>query len=325
MHSWAKGEAPSLRSLLSLSGPPSLLMAVITNKAEEMNGGWEAVRPCAEYDFTVAGRRRRPHGVAASHLVIRERGEDWSAVYPYMSGQLDKDFSYVYTSGLSSKAHGDSASHFNPPQVPPPPPKYHAQPLPLDPVTPYRSSQLDPSTRSDLANIISMQLKPELLVEQLIIENRLRTMSLAAFPPLEGIKCDRNGTNQKLPMKSHSTPTLVPQHRKHRKHRRRKPRAPLEWCELARGSQLEVGEERLIAGQPFDGRRQGDLSLLLGSKCLKYHNKKEKGKWVGDSIAYVGGPVPLPVVAPTLEPCGELDHTPTRWKPNKLTSLLPSQ
>lgn len=320
MHSWTKGEAPSLRSLLSLSGPPSLLMAVVTNKAEEMNGGWEAVRPCAEYDFTVAGRRRRPHGVAASHLMIGERGEDWSAMYPYMSGQLNEDFSYVYTGELSSKTHGNSASHFNPPPVPLPPPNYHAQTFPLDPVTPYRSSQLDPSARSDLANIISMQLKPELLVEQLIIENRLRTMSLAAFPPLEGIKCDRNGTNQKLPTKSHSTPTLVPQHRKHR---RRKPRAPLEWCELARGSQLEVGEERLLAVQPFDGRRQP--SLLLGSSGPKYRNKKEKGKWVGDSIAYVGGPVPLPVVAPTLEPSGELDHTPTRWKPNKLTSLLPPQ
>jgi len=123
-------------------------------------------------------------------------------------------------------------------------------------VSPYRSSQLDLSARSDLANIISMQLKPELLVEQLIIENRLRTTRLAAFPPLEGIKCDRNGTNQKLPTKSHSTPTLVPQHRKHR---RRKPRAPLEWCELARGSQLEVGEQPLFAVQPFDRRRKGDL------------------------------------------------------------------
>jgi len=77
--------------------------------------------------------------------------------------------------------------------------------------------------------------------------------------------------------------------------------------------------------QPFDRRRKGDLSLLLGSSGPKYHNKKEKGKWVGDSIAYVGGPVPLPVVSPTLEPSGESDHTPTRWKPNKLISLHPPQ
>ena len=322
MHSWVKGEAPSLRSLLSVSRPPSLLTALVSYKAEEMISGWEAVRPCAEYDCTVAGRRRRPHGAAAaSTLTIRARDEDQNTVHLYMSGQLDEDYSYVYTGGLSSKA-GDSVSQCHPSQLPLPPPKYHAQTLLLDPVTPFRSSQLDTSTRSDLANIISMQMKPELLVEQLIIENRLRTMSLAAFPLLEGIGSNRSGANQKLPTKSHSTPTLVPQHRKHR---RRKPRAPLEWCELARGSQPGVGEGFLTAVQPFDGRSQGDHSLFLRTSGLTYTNKKDKGRWAGDSIEYVGGPVPLPVVAPTLEPGEELSHATTRWRPNKLTSLLPPQ
>ena len=55
MHSWAKGEAPSLRSLLSVSRPPSLLTALVSYKADEMISGWEAVRPCAEYDCTVWG------------------------------------------------------------------------------------------------------------------------------------------------------------------------------------------------------------------------------------------------------------------------------
>lgn len=295
LHSWSEGETPSLRSLLSLSGPSSILTALISNRVEDMNGGWKAVRPCAEYGCTPAERRRRSHGVAVTPL--RKRGEDEREEYPYMSGHLDEEYSYVYSRKHSSKPSSGPVHPLHPPM-------YHRQTVLPDPVMPYRTTQLDSPAHSELANLVAMQLRPEILVERIVIENRLRTMSLAAFPVLEGIGCGKNSAaKQTASSKSKSTPMLVPQHRKHQ---RRKPQFSLEWCPLSK--QPVVGDL-----PPVDSGRQRDM----------YRNKPAcKGQWAGDGIAYTSGSVPLPVVAPTLETMEPSDHTPNRWRPNKLTSFL---
>ena len=295
LHSWSKGEASSLRSLLSLSGPSSILTALISNRVEDMNGGWKAVRPCAEYGCTPAERRRRSHGPAVTPL--RKRGEDEREEYPYMSGHLDEEYSYVYSRERSSKPSSCPVRPLHPPM-------YHRQMVLPDPVMPYRAAQLDPPAHSELTNLVAMQLRPEILVERIVIENRLRTMSLAAFPVLEGIGCGRNSAaKQTASSKSKSTPMLVPQHRKHQ---RRKPQFSLEWCPLSK--QPVMGNL-----QPVDSERQREM----------YRNKLAgKGQWAGDGIAYTSGSVPLPVVAPTLETMEQGDHTSNRWRPNKLTSFL---
>lgn len=295
LHSWSKGEAPLLKSLLSLSGPSSLLTALISNRTEDMSGGWKAVRPCAEYGCAPAGRRRRSQMAAVTPL--RKRGENEREEYSYMSGRLDEEYSYVYSSQRSSKPSSG-------PVCPLHPPGYHRQMVLPDPVVPYRSAQLDSSAHMELANLVAMQLRPEILVERIVIENRLRTMSLAAFPVLEGIGCGRNSAaKQTASSKSKSTPMLVPQHRKHQ---RRKPPVSLEWCPLSR--QPVVGDV-----QSVDSRREGGM---------RPNKLSGKGQWTGDGIAYSSGSVALPVVIPTLETLEQGDHTPNRWRPNKLTSFL---
>ena len=299
LHSWSKGEAPSLKSLLSLSGPSSVLTALLVNRVEDMNGGWKAVRPCAEYGCTPAERRRRSRGAAVTPL--RKRGEDEREEYPYMSGHLDEEYSYVYSRKRSSKPSSG-------PVRPLYPPVYHRQMVLPDPVMPYQTTQVDSPACSELANLVAMQLRPEILVERIVIENRLRTMSLAAFPVLEGIGCGRSSAaKQTASSKSKSTPMLVPQHRKHQ---RRKPQSSLEWCPLSK--QPVVGDLQPVH---VDRGRQGEMGV--------YRNKLAgKGQWAGDGIAYTSGSVPLPVVVPTLETMEQGDHTPNRWRPNKLTSFL---
>lgn len=196
--------------------------------------GWRLVRPSAAYVITphTASKRRSVsvHGIetpterkseqASIHTDYPRHSDDLS----YMSGYIDENYSYVYKDGVSSKITNGRPSSL--------PTMYKCFPkVDLGPVFPYRHP--DPNTQSDIAKIVAMQLKPELVVEQLIIENRLRTMSLTGFPKLnlEGVGISTKG--ERPSTKSGSAPLLrvakkQSQHKE--KKRKRRVRVPLEWC-----------------------------------------------------------------------------------------------
>ena len=191
--------------------------------------GWKQVRPSAAYVIpSTPSMTRRKRVVQGAQACAGQQSQNVSApsiplVPPYMSGYLDEDYSYVYRGGLSSEARQDSASyplyrHF---------PTQTKSTIELEPVLPYRHA--DPSTRTDISRIVSMQLKPEILVEHLLIENRLRTMSLGKIPSLEGVGV--NG-DQKAAQKSDSAPLLRKTTSQAAKKRRQKVQPHLEWCKL---------------------------------------------------------------------------------------------
>ncbi len=179
---------------------------------------------------------------------------------------------------------------------------------------------MDPSTRTQLEQILALQLKPELLVEQLIIENRLRTMSLNAFPVLEGIgfegKRGKVGRgDQKLPPKSFSTPSIhslnefapPPQHRKHR---RRKPKQR-QWWGFSNPPVQGEAQEFPAVMLPFDSTRkhghgfQGlgsvtSLPKLTASKA-KNNPPRANHRQTGDASNGCQVQYALAVVAPELE------------------------
>lgn len=304
MHSWLDEEAPALKILFSCSGAPYgyLRRGLVADLPEEIVCGWKPVRPCAQYDCTRTGRRRR--GAAAPSPLLQQ-AVPHNSDFPYMSGQLDENFSYVYKGGLSRRGTGEQ---------PPPPghafprspvhPACHTQTIVLDPPIPYRSSQMEPTARTELAKIVALQLKPELLVEQIIIENRLRTMSLNAFPMLEvkGVE-GRSRTRAvecRMPTQSYSSPALVSQHCKHRK-RKPKLKPSLEWCALAGKDQ-----DFAVALQPFDNRT-GVSGSRVDHRCL--------GEEDSPGAVRYG----LPVVAPLLE---EQHHAGRTGKPKKLNPLM---
>ena len=193
--------------------------------------GWKQVRPSATYVVPstpfVARRKRVVQGaqacVAQQSHSISVSTPSTPLVPPYMSGYLDEDYSYVYRGGLSSEVRQDGVSyplyrHF---------PTQTKSTIELEPVIPYKHA--DPSTRTDISRIVSMQLKPEILVEHLLIENRLRTMSLGTIPSLEGVGVN---TDQKAAQKSDSAPLLRKTTSQAMKKRRQKIQPPLEWCKL---------------------------------------------------------------------------------------------
>ena len=184
----------------------------VSDRAEEMCCGWKAVRPSATYDLTRPPRRKKaPAATAlytASTVSVRSRNDDSDGKRPNMSGELDENCSYIYKGGLSSRA--DTGNDAAAASRPSPQPQRHVQTVTLEPSTAnYTSANALVNCRDELSRILALQLKPELLVEQLIIENRLRTMSLAAFPVLEGREESRLKESDSSRY-SHSTPALLP-------------------------------------------------------------------------------------------------------------------
>lgn len=295
MHSWDKREAASLKALLSFSEVPysSVDAGPVANHPAEGTCGWKSVRPCAEYDCTVrAGKKRTTKCPAASNrFPAQNQGVDLS----YMTGHLDENFSYTYPRGgrASMPKYGTRDSS----QYPVPQPTCRRQLLSLNPVVPFRSAQLGQDAHTELATIMAQQMKPELLVEQIIIENRLRTMSLNAFPILGIGPAIDSDPHKKLPSKSFSSPSL-PQHRK-RKRRKIPAAAPrphqVEWCPLAStGSRAEL----LL---PFSGKQSQGPPGFLGNSSLTKAAKSKRTQEAGPrGHPLEQGALPLPVVSPNL-------------------------
>ena len=175
---------------------------------------WENVRPSALYDLTnlhTANSQRRRTKRNSGNQYPLARGAvslpnlRTTKVAPspkefsesYMSGYLDENFSYIHPGGLSErsgaieehKLHKESPMHH-----------YNAKPskqrhtsqsisthtLTLDSVFASRlyAAQMDSRTRSEISKIVAMQLRSDVLAEQLFVESRLRSLDLNAFPLL---------------------------------------------------------------------------------------------------------------------------------------------
>ena len=187
----------------------------VSDQTEEMCCGWKRIRPSAEYDLTAKTARSKrkkaapaapPELAATSSLSLVSQDGENAAKCPYMSGELDETFSYIYKGGLSNRAENRNTGtesvqkNLSTQSLS----QKHIQTVTLMPSQPTGAQALA-NCRAELSRILALQLKPEILVEQLIIENRLRTMSLAAFPVLEDIGA---GGGRSDKMYSHSTPAL---------------------------------------------------------------------------------------------------------------------
>ena len=224
-------------------------MEPVSNHVDQMCYGWRPIRPSAVYDLTKPTTRRRKIVPAPAALSVVSKGDETRVECPYMSGELDENCAYVYKGGLSDRAEGGASEnkHAQYPFHYPPQLQKRVQTVTLEPSLLNDASAHAASCRAELSRILSLQLKPELLVEQLIIENRLKTMSLTAFPVLES-------RDSKVPrsdgMYSHSTPTLpnthvnyqTPRHGKYRGRERThqhkpparqevKPPTYMQWCD----------------------------------------------------------------------------------------------
>ena len=270
-----------------LPGPPTQ-----PSKGELAISGWEKVRPRAVYDLTATSqeprRRRRQFSdqallrdvVSMPNLCTKNTDlETWK--WSYMSGYLDEDFSYVYTGGLSersSKANpkpGHKKSSSSDSQRT----SVSTCSLTLDPAslfTSRHSAYVEPRTQyGEISKMFAMQLKPELLAQQLLIENRLRNVDLSTHPDLQRDsvrsgreKSDTESTN--ATSLAHAKSTHLQQTRKLRRQRRPKPKM---WCPLPAN---EESHQQLPIDLSFNTRsqvtRHPNSDVAVNSKA-RLHNQ----------------------------------------------------
>ena len=287
----------------SLLAGPTLLNKVTPSR-------WENVRPRAVYDLTnnlhslnyPPKRRIKRHSgnqfalargaVSLPNLRSKAALSHKEFTESYMSGYLDENFSYVHPGGLSERS-GAIEEHKLHKETP----LYHHSMEPLQKQTSHSVSmhtltldsvfasrlyaaQMDPRTRNEISRIIAMQLRPDILAEQLIVENRLRNLDLNAFPVL-GLGNHNSGCGAKnletergksLTKNSFSAPPMISSsashvqdqrqqshtQRKKGEKRRRKPESKtlFEWCPI--GCQ----EPQYITDLPFDSPQHKRFGTL---------------------------------------------------------------
>ena len=232
-----------------LPGPPQ----ISSRKGAWALTGWENVKPNAVYDLTATSnsqepRRRKRHFtdqlllrdvVSMPNLCTKRPGnsetQKWSA---YMSGELDEQFSYVYTGGLSERSCKTnpneqikkSSPHGHNPQRA----SVSTCNLALDPASLFNSRlHIEPVPRTQygqISKMFAMQLKPELLAQQLLVEKRLRNVDPNTHPDLQKDvarsgreKSDTECTDAATSL-VHSKSTNLQQTRKLKRQRRPQPK-----------------------------------------------------------------------------------------------------
>lgn len=267
----------------------------VSDRAEEMCCGWKPVRPSAIYNLVKP--RRKKAGAAlytASTISVHSKDNESDRKYPYMNGELDENYSYVYKGGLSNRAYTEFDNAVTTTR-PVPQPHRHVQTVTLDHMhTNYASANALVNCRDELSRVLALQLKPELLVEQFIIENRLRTMSLAAFPVLQGRDSDSQSRMNDTKSYSHSTPALLPNthvnyHRppryrqcrnkgKRERTHSHKPTArpdaklpPMQWCKGLSSHKTSSNQQNGLQIVPSTTTKP--LSCSLHHQTLHLHNQ----------------------------------------------------
>lgn len=300
----------------------------VGDQAEEMCCGWKATRPSATYELTKtrSSSKRRKVVPAPPATNTLPQGSNDAKECPYMSGELDKNYTYVYKGGLSDRgetrrrasAAADTALPMQP-QL-----QKHVQTVTLEPNNASPHMQELARCRAELSRIMSLQVKPELLVEQLIIENRLRAMSLSAFPVLGGIDSQCRNNERAY---SHSTPVLwtlpnthvnylSPRHGLY-KNREKNPRnkspdkhetrANMQWCDSLSSYRSRDYREKSLARVELPQlsfcqsslhvrEKSGPVKRTTTSKLTRVLSSGH----ASSSLSPHTSRYPLPVVAPSL-------------------------
>ena len=228
----------------------------------------------------------------------------------YMSGYLDENFSYVHPGGLSEKSgaveghnlHKESPTHHcintEPPLQKRTSQSVSAHNITLGSVFASRlhAAQVDSQTRNEISRIVAMQLRSDVLAEQLFVENRLRNLDLNAFPLL-GMGSSNGGqrVNNSLERTKGkslivSTPPMVnsasygtniqtqrQQSQKRRDKRQRKQqesKAPLDWCPIS------IQEPHCIANVPFDSPQHRAAAVganLVHNRHMRFGSLRGSG------------------------------------------------
>lgn len=148
---------------------------VVVNDNYEQLSGWKITVPKPLYK--IYPKRNRQTVSKKNNPLLHNK------LYPVISmgGRLDEEYDYVYDGGLSTRVPSCTAlveSSQSTIKLKPCPsqcvPLTHLNPLVLD-----KSVAISDTVRHDLRRLVQMQMKPDIMYERILIEQRLRTMEMA--------------------------------------------------------------------------------------------------------------------------------------------------
>lgn len=241
-----------VKLLLSISSESlfSPLSRIVSDNSSEIACGWKLARGCPEYNCIPKTKTRKPckdmSSSPSKQLLCRSSS---TAVIDSssnkMGGRLTENLDYVYCGGLSSRVRGIESP------VIPPFTHHQRQSLnhSLNSILEYRSEAMPEATRRDLSRLVQLQMTPDITYEQMIIEQRLRSMdlnmlsitgfnkhnkhkqpSLCTVQPIKPVVMHVQSISE--PPITHPNNIHVKQSTSNKSRKRRRLR-PVKWCTLA--------------------------------------------------------------------------------------------
>ena len=186
-----QGDFKTIKYLWSQSSSP--YTKLLASPGESKLSGWKKVRPCAEYNLTTRRSTSSPRKKPQNREYKSHKKAPPLLVSSYMSGELDENYSYVYNGGLSKRCRSEICRRST---LPLPIPSISNRNVPnlstvyLNPTVrlPPNIHIMEAKLQAELAAIVAMKTKPELLTEQIITKNRLRNTRCLSIPSLHNIQ-----------------------------------------------------------------------------------------------------------------------------------------
>ena len=234
------------------------LLQTVTDDNNEILCGWRDARPCPEYKLT--SRSTKKHKKQTTTTTTSRNGS--TTTLPsvtrlhqknyVMNGKLTKEYDYIYEGKLNDKASSTTVR------------KKDAAELILSPVMLNKSDSMSNSARKNIQRLAQLQLRPDIAYEQLIIDEKLKTINLNSMCEFHNIKGLFNH-----PTESH-VKSSKDASKKSRNPQRLRPRArPLDWAQL-KGHDPAFKND-LTKCKPM---LKSSFSRLLESSSVIYSYKK---------------------------------------------------
>ena len=252
------------------------LLPIVTDSVSEIASGWKLVQPRPVYQCQHTGKRKKKHSKLTSNTPSKTHLHKTLHEYTsIMGGRLTEQYDYIYEGGLSSRVGGAETMHL--------PSKNHTHSLrhpsrvTLIPVILDRSERLSEQAHRELTHLAQRQLKPDLVYEQMIIEQQLRSFDLHRLPNFKASKLSQpkppNHTHQRIPIQSIvKSPSGHGQHVTQSTHKRKGKSKPFDWSVIS--NYQPPAFKRDIYHSSSEPALKTSFSRLLESSSVIFSYKK---------------------------------------------------
>lgn len=183
--------------LFTLSQSYSSLPHTVTDGSSEVATRWRLIFPSPTY-LLAAGSKREKKNKTTSKTQLHNTSHGYTST---MGGQLNDNFDYIYEGGLSTRVSGSMTSLSQTDHT-----HHYPHRVTLRPVILNRSENILNRTKQELARLVELQLKPDIVYDGMVIEQNLRSVDLDRLPTDYSmpklIRSPQSNSHQSVPIQS---------------------------------------------------------------------------------------------------------------------------